>query len=222
MLHVDILGRRRPDLTHDQFTASWGDVHAQILHEPAGRSAIRASLRPMKDHHEIMPTHAVIWIDHKEARIFHVHPEASDETAVLAPQHHLHRPSGRPGGGKRTPGRGASILRRGRANTRRRRCHPHRRTVVTVPNWLASWCGPRTAICSVMSVALRASSSRSPRRNRLTIRELSSLRRPTEQRSSASTVVGTRREGGRQRPQLLEPAKAPLFETLTKPWRTYQ
>ena len=23
MLHVDILGRRRPDLTHDQFTAYW-------------------------------------------------------------------------------------------------------------------------------------------------------------------------------------------------------
>jgi stalled ribosome rescue protein Dom34 len=46
--------------------------------------------------HEIMPTHAVIWIDHKEARIFHVHPEATDETTVLAPQHHFHRhPKGR-------------------------------------------------------------------------------------------------------------------------------
>jgi stalled ribosome rescue protein Dom34 len=43
-----------------------------------------------------MPTHAVIWIDHKEARVFHVHPEATDETTVLAPQHHLHRhPKGR-------------------------------------------------------------------------------------------------------------------------------
>ena len=43
-----------------------------------------------------MPTHAVIWIDHKEARIFHVHPEATDETTVLAPQHHVHRhPKGR-------------------------------------------------------------------------------------------------------------------------------
>ena len=41
-------------------------------------------------------THAVVWIDHKEARIFHVHPEATDETTVLAPQHHLHRhPKGR-------------------------------------------------------------------------------------------------------------------------------
>jgi len=34
----------------------------------------------------------------------------------------------------------------------------------TVPNWLASWCSTRTAIGSVMSVALKASSSRSPRR----------------------------------------------------------
>lgn len=43
-----------------------------------------------------MPTHAVIWIDHNEARIFHVHPEAADETTVLAPQHHIHRhPKGR-------------------------------------------------------------------------------------------------------------------------------
>src|ERR1700732_935969 len=41
-------------------------------------------------------TYAVVWIDHKEARIFHVHPEATDETTVLAPQHHLHRhPKGR-------------------------------------------------------------------------------------------------------------------------------
>jgi stalled ribosome rescue protein Dom34 len=43
-----------------------------------------------------MPTHAVIWIDHKEARIFHVHPHGADETTVLAPQHHIHRhPKGR-------------------------------------------------------------------------------------------------------------------------------
>jgi hypothetical protein len=38
-----------------------------------------------------MPTHAVIWIDHKEARVFHVHREATDATTVLAPQHHFHR-----------------------------------------------------------------------------------------------------------------------------------
>ncbi len=43
-----------------------------------------------------MPTHAVIWIDHKEARIFHIPPEATDETTVVAPQHHVHRhPKGR-------------------------------------------------------------------------------------------------------------------------------
>jgi len=41
-------------------------------------------------------THAVIWIDHKEARIFHVHPEGADETTILSPQHHIHRhPKGR-------------------------------------------------------------------------------------------------------------------------------
>jgi stalled ribosome rescue protein Dom34 len=41
-------------------------------------------------------THAVIWIDHKEARIFHVHPEAVDEATVLSAQHHMHRhPKGR-------------------------------------------------------------------------------------------------------------------------------
>jgi stalled ribosome rescue protein Dom34 len=40
-----------------------------------------------------MPTHAVTWIDHKEARIFHLHPDAADGTTILAPQHHLHRHS---------------------------------------------------------------------------------------------------------------------------------
>ena len=43
-----------------------------------------------------MPTHAVVWIDHKEARVFDVHPDSTDETTVLAPQHHIHRhPKGR-------------------------------------------------------------------------------------------------------------------------------
>lgn len=43
-----------------------------------------------------MPTHAVIWIDHHEARIFHVRPETSDSTTVLAPLHQMHRhPKGR-------------------------------------------------------------------------------------------------------------------------------
>jgi stalled ribosome rescue protein Dom34 len=38
-----------------------------------------------------MSTNAVIWIDHKEARVFHVEPSSADETTVLAPQHHFHR-----------------------------------------------------------------------------------------------------------------------------------
>ena len=41
-------------------------------------------------------THAVVWIDHHEARIFHVHPEMAEESRVLSPQHHIHRhPKGR-------------------------------------------------------------------------------------------------------------------------------
>lgn len=41
-------------------------------------------------------THAVVWIDHPEARIFHVHPGAADESRILSPQHHVHRhPKGR-------------------------------------------------------------------------------------------------------------------------------
>jgi len=50
-----------------------------------------------------MPTHAAVWIDHKEARVFHVHPERSDETTVLAPQHHIHRHSKRRGDAKEHP-----------------------------------------------------------------------------------------------------------------------
>jgi stalled ribosome rescue protein Dom34 len=51
-----------------------------------------------------MPAHAVVWIDHKEARVFyvqpetvgHVQPEPIDETTILSPQHHIHRhPKGR-------------------------------------------------------------------------------------------------------------------------------
>ena len=32
-------------------------------------------------------THAVVWIDHTQARIFHVHPEAADESRIVSPQH---------------------------------------------------------------------------------------------------------------------------------------
>jgi hypothetical protein len=41
-------------------------------------------------------THHAVRIDHKEARIFHVHPEAAHESTILSPQHHIHRhPKGR-------------------------------------------------------------------------------------------------------------------------------
>lgn len=51
-----------------------------------------------------MPTHAVVWIDHKEARVVHVQPatpghvqpEPIDETTILSPRHVIHRhPKGR-------------------------------------------------------------------------------------------------------------------------------
>ena len=56
----------------------------------------------VKDH--VMPAHVVVWIDHKEARVFHVQletvghvqPEPIDETTILSPQHLIHRhPKGR-------------------------------------------------------------------------------------------------------------------------------
>jgi stalled ribosome rescue protein Dom34 len=40
-----------------------------------------------------MPTYAVIWIDHQESRIFHVHPATTTDTLLLTPQHHIHRQS---------------------------------------------------------------------------------------------------------------------------------
>jgi len=46
-----------------------------------------------------VPTHVVVWIDHKEARVFHVQPETPghvqpepiDEATILSPQHLIHR-----------------------------------------------------------------------------------------------------------------------------------
>lgn len=35
--------------------------------------------------------HAAVWIDHVEAKIFHVEPEGFDVTKVKAPQHHFAR-----------------------------------------------------------------------------------------------------------------------------------
>ena len=37
-----------------------------------------------------MTTHAAVWIDHKEARIFLLHPGTMDETIVRAPPHSIH------------------------------------------------------------------------------------------------------------------------------------
>jgi stalled ribosome rescue protein Dom34 len=35
--------------------------------------------------------HAAVWIDHKEAKIFHIEPEGFDVSKVKAPHHHLTR-----------------------------------------------------------------------------------------------------------------------------------
>jgi len=46
-----------------------------------------------------MNTHVAVWIDHREARIFHIHPDTVDEVTVLAPlnnTHHKH-PRGQEG-----------------------------------------------------------------------------------------------------------------------------
>lgn len=37
-----------------------------------------------------MSRHAAVWIDHKEARVFSIHPENADETTVMAPLHNVH------------------------------------------------------------------------------------------------------------------------------------
>jgi hypothetical protein len=50
-----------------------------------------------------MPTHGDILIDHQDARVFHVHPDATDGTTILAPQHHLHRHPKRPGEAREHP-----------------------------------------------------------------------------------------------------------------------
>jgi stalled ribosome rescue protein Dom34 len=37
--------------------------------------------------------HAAVWIDHHEARVFHVDPTNSDESTIAAPGAHVHRRS---------------------------------------------------------------------------------------------------------------------------------
>jgi hypothetical protein len=36
-------------------------------------------------------SHTAVWIDHHEAKVFHVDREKFDEKVVTSPQHHLHR-----------------------------------------------------------------------------------------------------------------------------------
>ncbi len=47
-----------------------------------------------------MTKQLAIWIDHKEARIFHIQPDLSDETTVLAPTHNIHHKHPREGSKK--------------------------------------------------------------------------------------------------------------------------
>ena len=35
-----------------------------------------------------MSKHVVVWLDHQEARIYHLHPDRVDEASLIAPNHH--------------------------------------------------------------------------------------------------------------------------------------
>jgi len=50
-----------------------------------------------------MSRHVAVWVDHKEARVFHVVPDAVEEKTVHAPAHHLHRHPRGPEGYKEHP-----------------------------------------------------------------------------------------------------------------------
>jgi stalled ribosome rescue protein Dom34 len=50
-----------------------------------------------------MSKHVAVWIDHKEARIFHIQPDKIDALTVDAPQHLHHRHPKGPEGGKEHP-----------------------------------------------------------------------------------------------------------------------
>lgn len=51
-----------------------------------------------------MSKHAVVWLDHKEARIFNVHPDHVDEAHLHAPSHQHHKhPTGAEGSGIGVP-----------------------------------------------------------------------------------------------------------------------
>jgi stalled ribosome rescue protein Dom34 len=55
-----------------------------------------------------MTFHAAVWLDHQEAKIFHVTAEGFDETHVKAPHHHIQHP-------RKTEGRGGSEDREAKA-----------------------------------------------------------------------------------------------------------
>jgi stalled ribosome rescue protein Dom34 len=39
----------------------------------------------------IVGKHAAVWIDHKEARIFHIHADRVEESTIEAPKHDIHK-----------------------------------------------------------------------------------------------------------------------------------
>jgi stalled ribosome rescue protein Dom34 len=58
------------------------------------RNLLESPIRTSGDHarsKEIFMKHAVVWIDHKEARIFEVDNDTSDHSIVSAPGPHIHR-----------------------------------------------------------------------------------------------------------------------------------
>jgi hypothetical protein len=64
------------------------------------RTRLRGT-RPAPD--LVMTNHVAVWIDHKEARIFHIQPDKIDAETVLAPQHLHHRHPKGPEGPKEHP-----------------------------------------------------------------------------------------------------------------------
>ena len=50
-----------------------------------------------------MSKRVAVWIDHKEAHVFEIHPDRVDEAIVSAPQHLHHRHPKGPDGGKEHP-----------------------------------------------------------------------------------------------------------------------
>lgn len=53
-------------------------------------SAAQQFVFPPRLERTAMSTHAVVWIDHQEARIFRYTPAELAESAVTAPLHHIH------------------------------------------------------------------------------------------------------------------------------------